>query len=251
MNQKIIKQLALDYCCSEEAVQDKANHFTEYVPLGGRRMFEESADGCFLKIAVFGGKLLVTGQKDMVAALEEKFGDMGGEWFMDAAALSCIDRMIGVYGWRIEQVHEFYTSDQKKLLSTEGFELRWYERDEIVQFKGDERFAEAFAFDENAPDVLGVAAFKDDRIMGMAGASADSPLLWQIGVNIMEDCEKKGIGSMLVTALKNEVLDRGFLPYYGTAMSHLASKRVALKAGFLPAWVELITSKGAASPYEK
>lgn len=48
-----------------------------------------------------------------------------------------------------------------------------------------------------------------------------------------------GIGTMLVAAIKNEILDKNRLPFYGTAMSHIASQRVALGAGFVPAWSEL------------
>ena len=46
-------------------------------------------------------------------------------------------------------------------------------------------------------------------------------------------------GKLLVGLLKNEILKRGILPYYGTSLSHIASQRVALGAGFAPAWVEL------------
>ena len=47
------------------------------------------------------------------------------------------------------------------------------------------------------------------------------------------------IGTMLVATIKNEILDKNRLPFYGTAMSHIASQRVALGAGFVPAWSEL------------
>lgn len=43
----------------------------------------------------------------------------------------------------------------------------------------------------------------------------------------------------LVEIIKNEILNMGKLPFYGTAMSHIASQRVALNAGFYPAWIEL------------
>ena len=49
-----------------------------------------------------------------------------------------------------------------------------------------------------------------------------------------------GIGAALIARLKNAVIARGKLPYYGTAVSHIASQRVAVKAGFLPAWAELL-----------
>ena len=50
------------------------------------------------------------------------------------------------------------------------------------------------------------------------------------------------VWGVVVTLLKNEILRRGILPYYGTSMSHLASQRLALAAGFVPAWAELTTS---------
>ena len=45
--------------------------------------------------------------------------------------------------------------------------------------------------------------------------------------------------SYLNNILKNEILSCGRLPFYGTSMSHIASQRVALAAGFVPAWAEL------------
>ena len=42
---------------------------------------------------------------------------------------------------------------------------------------------------------------------------------------------------------KNEILDMGRLPFYGTSMSHIASQRVAYNAGFYPAWAELYCEK--------
>jgi hypothetical protein len=48
---------------------------------------------------------------------------------------------------------------------------------------------------------------------------------------------------MLVTLLKNEILEQDRLPYYGTSMSHIASQKVALGAGFVPAWAELVTDR--------
>ena len=74
----------------------------------------------------------------------------------------------------------------------------------------------------------------------MAGASADSPQLWQLGVNVLPEMRGRGIGAALIARLKNAVIARGKLPYYGTAVSHIASQRVAVKAGFLPAWAELL-----------
>ena len=91
--------------------------------------------------------------------------------------------------------------------------------------------------------MVGVAAIKDDEILGMAGASMDSPIMWQIGINVEPNGRRKGIGKMLVALLKNEILDKGRLPYYGTSMGHIASQKVAIGSGFVPVWAELVTDR--------
>ena len=114
-------------------------------------------------------------------------------------------------------------------------EIKKYVGDQIEQFRGDDRFGEAFLFSELPKDEIGIAAIKDGNIIGMAGATSDSDMMWQIGINVMQGAEGLGIGSMLVEILKNEILDLGRLPFYGTAMSHISSQKVALNAGFYPA----------------
>jgi hypothetical protein len=243
MLETIALQLALDYCCSVADVKDHVNHFSENKPLDGRRLFHDGNEECFLKIAVINGKLLVTGRKDVVAKIEGELQNVEGAWFMEMKSLSRLNEMILDYGYQIEQAHPFYTAHQKTSVNTDGYDIVWYDQTEIEQFRGDDRFQEAFVFCAAAPDKLGVAAIKNGTIMGMAGASSDSPYLWQIGINTLPGYEAKGIGTLLVTLMKNAVLDRNIIPYYGTAMSHVASQRVAIKSGFLPAWAELITSR--------
>ena len=124
-----------------------------------------------------------------------------------------------------------------------GVEIKKYNQEEILQFKDDDRFDEAFCFSEESPDVLAVAAIIDDEIVGMAGASADSPSFWQIGINVNKNFEGRHIATGLVSMLKADILKKGIVPYYGTSFSNLASQHVAAKAGFEVAWVELITER--------
>ena len=75
----------------------------------------------------------------------------------------------------------------------------------------------------------------------MAGCSADTPELWQIGIDVQEQYRGRGIGTYLVTLLKNETIRRGKIPFYGTSLSNLPSWRIALNSGFFPAWIEVET----------
>ena len=86
--------------------------------------------------------------------------------------------------------------------------------------------------------MLAVIALDGEKIMGMAGCSADTPLMWQIGIDVLPEYRDRGIGKTLVSLLKNEAIRRGAIPYYGTSLSNIASWKTAISCGFVPAWVE-------------
>lgn len=242
MNTVLAKQLALDYCCTPEEVMDNANHFAIYRPLEGRRVYQEEKN-CIFKASVVHGKILIAGEKNIIEWCKERYSSDAGDWFFEFDNLKRIEAKLNENGYRIKMVHPFYISDVISSVPDRSADLQWYEQDEIQRFRGDKRWGEAFSFSESAPDVLGISASVDGNIVAMAGASRDSDSMWQIGINVEKEYRGKGIATVLVTALKNEVLRRGCLPFYGTAYSHLASQKVALSSGFVPAWAELATCK--------
>ena len=144
----------------------------------------------------------------------------------------------------------------------------WFEKEEILRFQESNRFNQALTFWEKNPDMLAVAAmrpeyqstpigtpnkeqvsdksskdFDQSHMCAMAGASRDGEYLWQIGINVDADYAGQGLGHRLVRALKEEILRRGKIPFYGTSESHTLSQTVGLKAGFVPAWTEVSVRK--------
>ncbi len=241
MHPLLIRQLAADFCVPEAAVLDNHHHFTVFAPNPDRRQFLEVRP-CMLKIAVVGGKLLFTGREDIITRCRELYRDANAPWFMEAPNLAKLNRELAAFGAEIRYRQPFYTSDTTLPVDTGDFTICRYTQADITQFKGDARFEDAYGFAPDAPDMLGVAALRDGRMLGMAGASADSPHMWQIGVNVLPEARGQGIAAMLVQLLRNDVLAAGRLPFYGTSISHLESQRVALKSGFLPAWFELVAA---------
>lgn len=237
MNEILVKQLAIDFCTDEKSVISKDNIFTEYKALDGRRIFQEGE--CFLKVAIANGKILASGKREIIDWVSDKYKNGNGAWFMDMECLHELEEGLSNYGCRIGQAHPFYIATERSKVDTKGYEIKIFVGNELEQFRGDERFGEAFIFDDMPKDEIGVGAYKDGNVLGMAGATSDSDMMWQIGINVMPGAEGTGIGTMLVEIIKNEILDRGRLPFYGTSMSHIASQRVALAAGFVPAWSEL------------
>lgn len=88
-------------------------------------------------------------------------------------------------------------------------------------------------------DMLVSAAYDNDKIIGMAGCSADCDSMWQIGVDVLLEYRRKGVASALTSYLAVEILKRGKVPFYCCAWSNIRSVRNALKSGFRPAWVHL------------
>lgn len=242
IKEKLYQQLAIDYCCQVSDIKDDKNHFTEYEKLEGRRIFEE-ADECILKVIAVNGKLIFTGKKSVVDVCQQQFFNKSGNWFMDVFNFRKLDVILQKEGCRVKTVHPFFIPKDDNVQEINGIEMKKYNQEEILQFKDDDRFDEAFCFSEESPDVLAVAAIIDDEIVGMAGASADSPSFWQIGINVNKNFEGRHIASGLVSILKADILKKGIVPYYGTSFSNLASQHVAAKAGFEVAWVELITER--------
>lgn len=91
-------------------------------------------------------------------------------------------------------------------------------------------------------DVLAVGAYDGDKLVGLAGCSADCDEMWQIGIDVLPGYRRQGIASALTSRLAAEILSRGKVPFYCAAWCNLKSVRNAIKCGFRPAWVE-ITAK--------
>ena len=174
-----------------------------------------------------------------------------GSWFMEPGNMRVLDRKLEEYGYCLDKIHPFFVPKDEVLESSAGntcgtyqdqdFDFRLYQGTEIEAFRGDARFKNAYSFCVTAPDVIGIAAFRGGDILGMAGASADSAMFWQIGIDVLPEARGLSIGKILVTRLRDEILMRDRVPYYGTATSHMLSQNVAIASGFRPAWAELTT----------
>lgn len=94
-------------------------------------------------------------------------------------------------------------------------------------------------------DVLAVGAYDGQKLVGLAGCSADCEEMYQIGVDVLPEYRRKGIAAALTSRLALEVLKRGKVPFYCAAWCNLKSVRNAVKCGFRPAWVEITAREQA------
>ena len=87
--------------------------------------------------------------------------------------------------------------------------------------------------------MLGVGAYDGDKLIGLAGCSADCDEMWQIGVDVLPEYRRNGIASAITSRLTSEIIKRDKVPFYCTAWSNVRSVRNAIKCGLIPSWVEM------------
>ena len=91
-------------------------------------------------------------------------------------------------------------------------------------------------------EAVAAVAMQYDAVVGVASASTDSDTLWQIGIDVHWAYRGKGLGAALNSQVARGVLDEGRVPYYGSSINNIASRRTAQSAGFYPCWVSVFTT---------
>lgn len=130
--------------------------------------------------------------------------------------------------------------------------------EQFERFRGDKRYSNALGFSVTRPDVLVLAAYPVDEDtpdapaagesaaladpIAMVGLSDDSPIMRQIGIDVLPAWRGAGIASALVRDAARLTLAEGYLPFYGTSPSHMLSQRVAMNAGLVPTWWEYVST---------
>ena len=220
------KQLSIDMNCRPDDFLANGVFLYPARENDGRRLFDRQKP--YLEAATMGKAVILSVDEDLI----EKARPLVMDKTRDE-----IFSLPFIYGHSL-----YYLPDPErvgKLPAPRGFQYILKEGRSIHELYAVKGFNNAIQYDENhpRPDVLVVYALAEDGIAGMAGASADSSLLWQIGIDVLVPYREKGLAAYLVSLLADEILKRGKVPYYGTASSNIASQATAYRSGFFPAWM--------------
>lgn len=248
------RQFCIDYNCSIQDFEQSGNIITlmEYHP---KRRRYVNCDPMFRMVSFY-DKVIITAEKSFYQWAVQKYSDCFSGWVFSMEEIRSINEQLARENQYVSDLHHYFLPlcDFPGIGET-GLDLVWVEQAEIEMFRDSGMYEDAFAFNRFHPDVLGVIALDKTqqpqtdqekklggRIMGAAGASADGKELWQIGITVASQYRGSGVAVKLVTLLKEEVIHRGKVPFYGTMESHNLSNSVAIRSGFFPVWSEMITS---------
>ncbi len=239
----IEKQFALDCNLGEakELIPGKV-FLSKSKKLPGARIIEKT--DLFFRAIIFMGKAYLMVDETIYEGCRELFSkNTEPEWFCEFPNLRLIDTMLSDYGREIADTHIYYLPDQDAPFVTEDRVCKWFSKEEIDEMKESNPFHNALCYSSTQPDVIAVALLDAGQYSAMAGASEDGKYVRQIGIDVKEEYQGKGLAVYLTTILKQRILEQGKIPFYGTSESHAISRSVAIKSGFLPAWAEIYVKR--------
>ncbi len=220
------RQLAIDHCCAPEDFGRDGTLFFPLLDAPGRRAFPRGEQ--HLEMTTMGKSVVVSATEGLLPFLRAQLtGKTRDQAFS----------MPFVYGLSLYYLPAL--DGPGSVRPPAGYAFDWTECAGMEALYEHEGFRNAILYDLDSPrpDVLALAARKGGEIAAMAGASADSETLWQIGIDVLPAHRGRGLAAALVGMLTQEILARGKVPYYGTSASNIASQRVAHRAGYAPAWM--------------
>lgn len=159
--------------------------------------------------------------------------------------LHVLDEIVRPFGLKVCFMAEYFLPDVEKVrIQPCDYELRILHQEDFSELYRPE-WSDALCEKRKELDVLGVGAYDEEKLVGLAGCSADCEEMYQIGVNVLPEYRRQGIAAAVTSRLALEILKLGKVPFYCAAWCNIKSVRNAIKCGFRPAWVE-VTAREAA-----
>lgn len=235
MRATVRDQLALDLGCTPDLLDRPGNATFQWRDLPGRRKYSE--DTPFLELALWDGKLAAAADPALLPWCREYLLPRQAEWLFKPQFLREMDAALAPFGYEINEATRYFLPRLPAEPVSPLSPVRWYEGEDLEQFRGDGRWDGPLAFNPLYPDMLAVAALDAaGNPAAMAGVSRDGARLWQIGIVVLPAYRGRGLAANLTALIRDELLRREIVPFYGTAESHIVSQNVAIRAGFRPAF---------------
>ena len=240
-NEKILeialRQSAYDCNCSPEDFLREEHVFTTSVKHPKARKYLPLPFECDL--VSYGNNVVAQTSDRTREAVREYLNKYIVAHSFETPNVHVLDEMLLPYNLKVCFTAVYYLPDVEKLRELPcPYELRVLHPEDFTELYLPE-WSNALCEKRKELDVLGVGAYDNGRLVGLAGCSADCEDMYQIGIDVLPEYRRQGVASALTSKLAFEVLKLGKVPFYCAAWCNIKSVRNAFKCGFRPAWVEL------------
>ena len=234
-----MKQSAYDSNCTPEDFLRHENVFVESKPNENAHRYLELPFVC--DIVSYGTNALVSARADLLEPLKAVIAPQSEPYrLFETPALYTINDVLAVADAKICFMADYFLPDADAVFSAVcpcEYELRVLSQEDFALLYLPE-WGNALCADRKNLDVLAVGAYSGEKLIGLAGCSADAEEFWQIGVDVLPEYRRQGIAAALTNRLAREAFLREKIPFYCAAWSNIRSVKNALCAGFKPGWVE-------------
>lgn len=180
-----------------------------------------------LKMLLFYDLILVSSSENMYDYVCEKLKDKNTYEIFEFPY---------TYGQSIYLVPNLNKITKQDEISKYNFKLFDGNTSEINLSSG---FENAITF-ENGKCVSDIAylAYKDDMVIGVAGADKLNDDIWEVGIEVLPEYRKDGLATILTKNLTLKILEKGIVPIWCASVSNIGSLAVATNSDYIPLWME-------------
>ena len=197
----------------------------------------------YCNLVSYGSNIVASVSPETEAVVRAYLGKVPIEHCFETPNLYVLNEGLEKLGLRVCWMAEYFLPDLSQLHAiTCAYEMRLLGPADFAELYQPE-WCNALCEQRKQLDMLAVGAYDGEKLVGLAGCSADCEEMWQIGVDVCPEYRRQGIASALTAQLTMEILQREKVPFYCTAWANLRSVRNALRCGFRPVWVELTAKK--------
>ena len=187
----------------------------------------------------YGTNIVAQASEEIAPLLQEYIDRYPVEHCFETPNLHVLDEMLRPYGQKICFMAEYFLPDVDAVKELPcDYELRVLHQEDFTSLYLPQ-WSNALCEDRKHLDVLGVGAYDNGKLIGLAGCSADCEMMYQIGVDVLSEYRRGGIASALTSRLALETLALDKVPFYCAAWCNIKSVRNAIRSGFRPAWVAM------------
>lgn len=232
-----IEQSAIDICCEPEVFFRKENYYVNKGFSQQARKYYKEQVAC--NMISYGNNVVASVQKEYQGIMEEYLSKFDYYECFGAPCINWLDDKFAPLGQKIQFMGLYYLPDLDRIQHlTCTYTTKVMEQKDFKDLYTGE-WHNALCDDRRELDVLGVGAYDNGKLIGLAACSADCDTMWQIGIDVKPEYRKQGIASAITSELIFEILARGKVPFYCSAWANIRSARNAIKCGLIPAWVEM------------
>lgn len=187
----------------------------------------------------YGSNVVAQTSEELRPLVEAYLNKYPVEHCFETPHIHALDEMLALYGLKVCFMAEYFLPDVSRLKETDcGYTLRVLQPEDF-QHLYTPQWSNALCENRKELDVLAVGAYEQEKLIGLAGCSADCETMYQIGIDVLPEYRRHGIATALTVRLAREIMKLGKVPFYCAAWCNLKSVKNAIKAGFSPAWVEI------------